>query len=265
MRRHGEEGRVEVVAELVAGGTGLTRLTHLRSSGVLAARETPQGLYLVGSGANPIGGDRLEVDLSVAPGARLTVRSVGASLARPGSRLLGAEAELSRSQVRAAVGEGATLSWLPEPGVAASGALHRASAVITLAPTATLVWREEIQLGRFGEDPPGSWITGIDCRRARRPFLATELGLGPASTSWSAPSTFAGARSLSGLLVAGPGLDGVAPAAMTTDGATGGRFPLGGGGGVEIVVLGRSLERCRALVAELCADLPLGDGWTASG
>ena len=49
--------------------SGRTRLTRLRSDGPLAVRETGEAVYLVGAAAGPLGGDELELDLEVGPGA----------------------------------------------------------------------------------------------------------------------------------------------------------------------------------------------------
>ena len=42
-----------------------TRCTTLRSAPPISLRDTPDGLYLVASGAGPVGGDELSVSVSV--------------------------------------------------------------------------------------------------------------------------------------------------------------------------------------------------------
>ena len=56
----------------------------LRSDGPLALRETPRGVYLVGTAAGPLGGDDLALDIDVGPGACLVIRSAAAMLLLPG-------------------------------------------------------------------------------------------------------------------------------------------------------------------------------------
>ena len=54
---------------------GRIRLTRLRSDGPYALRAAPDAVYLVGAAAGPLGGDELNLDIEVAAGAALTVRS----------------------------------------------------------------------------------------------------------------------------------------------------------------------------------------------
>jgi hypothetical protein len=58
-----------------ADAAGRSRVTVLRSDGPLALRETPLGVYLVGTAAGPLGGDDLALDIDVGPGACLMIRS----------------------------------------------------------------------------------------------------------------------------------------------------------------------------------------------
>ncbi|HEY8548174.1 MAG TPA: urease accessory protein UreD [Acidimicrobiales bacterium] len=169
----------------------------VRSEVPLTLRWADGCLYVVGSGFAPLGGDDLALDVVVEPGATLTVRTVAASIAQPD-----ATGAPSRFSVTARVGEGATLRWLPEPGVAARGAVHRAEATVELAAGAELVWREEVVLGRHGE-PGGRWCSSVDVRTAAGdPILVqtTEHG-GP---HWSSPAVAAGARAAGSVLLVGP-------------------------------------------------------------
>ncbi|MCD0451105.1 urease accessory protein UreD [Actinocorallia sp. API 0066] len=156
-----------------AGPDGRTRLTRLRSDGPIALRETPDGLYLVGAAAGPLGGDRLRLDIEVGAGASLTIRSVAVALALPG------DGE-SRYTVNADV-EG-HLDFAPEPTVAARGCHHHAHARVALGPHGTLRWQEELILGRHNE-PPGLHTSRIDVTRAGHPVLRHELRADPTSRS----------------------------------------------------------------------------------
>jgi len=243
------DGRVVVRAERRSSHTVLSRL---ECAGVLAARSTPWGLYLVAAGASPVGVDRLEVDLELGEGAELEVRTLGATLARRGSR-----AGASRATTRAVVRDGAALAYLPEPGIACVGARHRCEAVIDVAPTARLCWRDEVVLGRHGERVPGSWWSALSIARGSRPLLASELGLGPAAPLWQSPVALDGARAVSSVVLVAPELD-ARPATSEVPGARGGRFPLAGPG-VEVIALGESLAACRAVVDSLLAPLSTSD------
>jgi urease accessory protein len=182
-----------VMAECDASGR--TRLTRLRSDGPLALRQTADAVYLVGAAAGPLGGDELELDLEVGPGARLVIRSAATTLALPG------DGE-SRFTVRARVGEGGHLDFGPEPTVAAAGCHHRAIGEVSLAEGATLRWHEELILGRYRERP-GRHTSRIDVVLGGVPLLRHELRLDdPAiyrSGAVLGPATAAGSVVLVGL------------------------------------------------------------------
>ncbi|HET9444211.1 MAG TPA: urease accessory protein UreD, partial [Acidimicrobiales bacterium] len=137
------EAWAEVVADTAAGRT---RLRTLRSDPPVALRPAGGAVYLASSAAGPVGGDRVDLDVTVEEGAVLELRSVGATMAWPGPT--GAP---STATVTAGVGPRAALRWLPEPVVAVAGCEHRMAARVTLAADARLLWREELVLGRHGE------------------------------------------------------------------------------------------------------------------
>ncbi|WP_433326040.1 urease accessory protein UreD [Spirillospora sp. CA-294931] len=174
-----------------------TRLTRLRSDGPLALRATPDAVYLVGAAAGPLGGDRLELDIDVRPGARLSVRSAATAVALPGPGQ-------SRMTVRATVGEGAHLDFHPEPTVAAARCDHRAEAFVALAPGATLRWCEEVVLGRHRE-PPGRHTGRLDVMLDGVPLLRHELRLDVPS-SYATAAVLGGATAVGGVLLVGPDL-----------------------------------------------------------
>ncbi|MGI8335307.1 urease accessory protein UreD [Actinomadura scrupuli] len=184
-----------VTAECDASGR--TRLTRLRSDGPLAVRETGEAVYLVGAAAGPLGGDELELDLEVGPGAELAIRSVAAMLALPG------DGE-SRFTVRARVGAGGRLDFAPEPTVAASGARHRSVCEVTLAEGAVLRWREEVILGRHGE-APGRHTGRIDVTYAGAPLLRHELRLDDPAI-YGGRAVLGTATAAGSVVLAGPGL-----------------------------------------------------------
>ncbi|MFB4306287.1 urease accessory protein UreD [Actinomadura sp. GTD37] len=176
---------------------GRTRLATLRSDGPYALRATPDAVYLVGAAAGPLGGDELHLDLDVAEGAALTVRSVASAVLLPG------DGE-SRTYVRAAVGRGALLDLAPEPAVATAGCRHRSAARFTLAGGATLRWREELVLGRHGE-PPGRYTGRVDVTLDGGPLLRHELRL-PDRVLHTSGAVLGDARCTGSVLLVGPGL-----------------------------------------------------------
>src|SRR5918992_1668649 len=168
--------RAVVTAE--CDSAGQTRITRLRSDGPLAVREVRghelTTVYLVGAAAGPLGGDDLALLLTVAPGARLAVRSAATTLALPGGPGESDDPGESRFALRALVGAGGRLDFAPEPTVAVAGCPHSSAADIELGPGAALRWREELVLGRHGE-PPGRFAARCDVTLDDRPLLRHEL------------------------------------------------------------------------------------------
>ncbi len=162
----------------------------------LTLRATPEAIYLVGTAAGPLGGDRLTLDIDVGDEATLEVRSAAASIALPG-----ADPRPSRMIVRARVGEHATLRWLPEPSIAAAGCNHSISTRLALAPTARVLWREEIVLGRHDEEP-GTWRTRLSADIGGQALLRHGLDIGP--DGFDGPAILDGAKAVGSLLEVDP-------------------------------------------------------------
>jgi urease accessory protein len=169
--------RTAVACRLDAGGR--TRITVLRSDGPLALRETPAGVYLVGTAAGPLGGDDLALDIDVGPGSRLVIRSAAGMLLLPGPH-----GGASALRITARVGRAGRLDFAPQPAVAAAGCYHRTAARIDLAAGATLRWREEIVLGRHGE-PSGRCASRMDVTVAGTAAYRGELAVGGPQTDHS--------------------------------------------------------------------------------
>lgn len=184
---------------------GATRLTTLRSAPPLSLRSTPEGLFLVASGAGPIGGDELAVDAAVEAGATVVLRSAAASMVLPGPG--GAPSSMT---IRARVG--GSLSWRPEPTVLVAGCDHHASAHVSVAPGGRLWWREEVVLGRHDE-PTGSLLQRVRVDVGGRPLLRTELPVGPRWPGSSGPAGLDGAGAVGSIVAVGWGEPALPPAA----------------------------------------------------
>jgi urease accessory protein len=184
------------VAPAGCGRGDRPRLVDLRSETPLTLRWADGCLYVVGSAFSPLGGDELRLDIEVDAGASLTVRTVAASVAQPSPSGLP-----SRLTVAARVGEGATLRWLPEPGIATAGAVHETVSVLDLADDAEVVWREEVILGRHGE-AGGKWHTRWRVTRAGLPLLVQDTAIG--GPDWSSPAVGNNARATGSLLLTSP-------------------------------------------------------------
>jgi urease accessory protein len=201
----GGRNRVVAAAEISAAAfDGVTRLPVLSSQVPLILRRTPEAVYLVGGAAGPLGGDSLSLRITVGAGAVLRVRSAAASIALPG--LDGLESQL---RVSIAVAAGGRLEYLPEPVVVAARARHATIVSATLASGASLVLRDELLLGRYGE-AGGTARSVLRCDYAGRPLLrhsVTVAGTDPVSLG---PAGLGGHRAYGTLLLAGP--DAPAPA-----------------------------------------------------
>ncbi|MDA8393449.1 MAG: urease accessory protein UreD [Actinomycetota bacterium] len=157
---------------------GSVRMLDLRSEVPIALRFAGSLLTVVGSGGGPVGGDSVDLDLSLEPGVRLEVTSSAATVALPGPEWVeGAPSEMS---VTVSVGPGGYLVWNPMAGVAASGCDHRTSYRVQLAPTSSLDWFDRVALGRFGE-APGKWTTAMSVEIDGRPLYRSELLVGAGS------------------------------------------------------------------------------------
>lgn len=193
------------VIEAGAGPGGVTRLPVLASQAPLVLRKTPEAVYLVGGAAGPVGGDLLSLRVAVGAGAFLRVRTAAASIALPG--LDGLESVL---RVSVSVGEGGRLEYLPEPVVVSDGARHSTLVSVTLAAGASLVLRDEVLLGRHGEDG-GSARTNLRISYAERPLLRHSLSVSGTDQASAGPAVLAGHRAVGTLLLVNGSGTGEAP------------------------------------------------------
>lgn len=232
---------------------GRSRCTTLRSSPPLAFRATPEGLHLVATTAGPVGGDDLVLDVAVAAGASLTVRSAAAQLVMPSPTPMA-----STMRLAVEVGRGATLRWLPEPTVLVRGADHRLTTVVAIEADADLEWRDEVVLGRHGESS-GSLVHRIRIERDGRALLCTEVAVGPAWPTSAGPAGIGGARVLASTVLVGQparALLGRPGAGVATSDSAGSvrsaALPLGDDA-VLLTALGDDVDATRAALIRLGA------------
>ncbi|MEO3884066.1 urease accessory protein UreD [Nonomuraea sp. B5E05] len=165
---------------------GTTVVRRLASAPPLTLRQTgPCAVHLVSTAAGPLGGDRLALDLDVAPRTTLELGSVASTLVLPGEGV-------SELMVTARVGAGATLRFAPEPTVLAAGCEHRLLVRLALEPDASVSWREEIVFGRHGE-APGRCHARFDATCDGRPLLRQEFTVGDPDLDAS-PAVYGAAR-----------------------------------------------------------------------
>ncbi len=235
-------------ARVVAGPgpAGATRLEVLRSSPPLALRPAAGLLWMVGTAAGPLPGDRVSLRIEVREGASLTLRSTAATVA------LGGQGD-SHSELRVDVEVGANgeLRWFPEPTIASARCHHRVAAHVRLAAGARLVWRDELVLGRHGEGP-GRVASRIEVDAGGVPLMRQELRVGEGAPGWLGAAVTGGAGAVGMVLVVGFGPAGDLPeltaAALGPEVAV---LPLAGGGTLVSALAPDALELRRRLDAGL--------------
>ncbi|WP_406142868.1 urease accessory protein UreD [Streptomyces anulatus] len=176
----------------VLDGDGPFELRRLRSRGAEAR------VCVVGAMSAPLGGDRLRIEATAQQGAALHVTSAAATLA-----LRGPTTEHATYDVHLSVADHAELRWLPKPLISAAGSNLRQTWTIDLAPSARLVLREELALGRTGE-PPGRVTTRLIVRRGGHVLLHEEADYGPGAVGWDSPAVLAHHRATGQILIVDP-------------------------------------------------------------
>lgn len=197
-----------VATEQRRGRTVLSRLradTPLSPRPTIASGHEPfvQGgpaarVRVSASAAGPVGGDTYVLDIHVGAGTALVIRDVSATLVLPGPH-----GQVSRWITRVRVEDGATCIWIPEPVIAAANCSHQHTIEADLAPTARLLYREELVLGRHGEEP-GTMSAGLTVRRGGAPLVAQRLDIGPNVPGSAAPSVLGPHRGVGSIVVVDP-------------------------------------------------------------
>ena len=200
-------------AKLVAGPGGPYTTRVLRSDLPLVLRPADDAIYLAQGAAGPLNGDDLTLDIEVPDGCWLRLRAVASTLALPS---IGGGT--SRVTLNATVGVGAGLEVLLEPVVVADGAVVELTTRFELAGDATLLWREEVVLGRHGERG-GVVSSRVDVTRAGLPLLRNGFRLAGLESVTHGPATLGPGRAVGSLLSLGsgplPGVDDRDSATMT--------------------------------------------------
>jgi len=158
-------------------------------------------LHVVGSAASMLERDELSVDISVGPHDSLTVRSAAAVMVHPCPAGDGA-----RLSLRAAVAEGGFCAWLVEPTIVAAGGRLQLATSIAVAEHGRLVWRDELQLGRAGEQPTDATVVSrLDIERDGQPVLRD--GLDSTRPAFHGPAVLGSARVVSTTVLVGDAVD----------------------------------------------------------
>ncbi len=156
---------------------------------------------LVQTAAGLLGGDRVDVDVVVGPGAALELTTLAATIAHPAT-------EPAHQSLAATVAAGGRFAWLPQPLVLAAGCDVVTVVELELAAGAAALIRELVVLGRDGEDA-GRCRGATRCDLAGVPLLRDALEIRAGSRA--SPVELDGARALASLALLGLEPDGPAP------------------------------------------------------
>jgi urease accessory protein len=205
------QSRIATRWRTVPDGSGRTRISTWHAEAPLLLKTTRQKepepwpylqgaarVSLTAGAAGPIGGDAYRLDVDVGGGSALVLGDISPTLLLPGS---GGAASSFAITVR--VGEHAALIWLAEPLIAAHGCNHCHDIEVELHPSARLMMREELLLGRHGETC-GAVRQRITVRRGGAPLYRQDLAVGPGAIGDDGAAVLGGARAVGSLLTVDP-------------------------------------------------------------
>jgi urease accessory protein len=163
---------------------GRSRLTDLYAQAPFSLRPCSDAVYLISSAQGLLGNDQLDIEVVVAKGASLILRSVAATIAYASSG--------ARLSANVSVANGGSLDWHLEPLIATNRCQASIEAHVDLEATARLSWTEEAILGREDE-LPGDLSLLLDVDRDSRPFLRHHLDISTQS-GWQGPAVLGSYR-----------------------------------------------------------------------
>lgn len=172
-----------------------TRMRWSQAWPVILRPTGDERAHLVHGAGGPLGGDVLSLRVDVAQGARLELRSAGATIVQPGI-----DGGTARWDVTCAVD--GHLCWAPEPTIVTDGAALDSTLRVDVAAGATAVVTETVVLGRHGQRGGryrGEQVVTVDGVQV----LAHVTHLDGNDPALSGPGGTAGARAVASVLVVG--------------------------------------------------------------
>jgi len=247
----------------VAANGGRTRRTRVHEDGSLRVRFPNAAgdaleAVIVNTGGGMTGGDRLKVEIALAPGARLIA---GTAAAEKIYRSTGPDAEMN---VKLSLGEGAQLAWLPQETILFDRARLSRRIDVDLAESASLLMAEAVVFGRaaMGEAMrQGFFADRWRVRRAGKLIFADSARLdGAVAETLAAPASAAGGIAIATVLMA-PSDGGKLAAVRALSEQFTGEVGISAWGGIAVARLcakdGAALRHdLIALLAALSASVP---------
>lgn len=151
-------------------------------------------LWLVGSGASPVGNDHVRLRIDVGPDVDVAMRSVAATV------VYAARGAGTRWDTEIHVADGARLDWRPQPVILTEHAGHEMNTTVHAAAGAHVTVDEVLVLGRTGESAGALRATlgaSIDGTPVVRTSIDTSL------PAWSGPAGADGATVIANRLQLG--------------------------------------------------------------
>ena len=173
-----------VSVRLRRGAGGRVRVDGVMCSAPVWFRWDGDTLWMVGSGASPVGEDHVRVHVDVGPGVSVTMRSVAATV------VYAARGGGTRWDTEIHAAEGARLHWQPEPVVLTGSARHEATTRVHAAAGAEVTLDEVVVLGRAGE-VAGALRSTLDVQIDGVPVLLTSIDT--STPGWCGPAGVDGA------------------------------------------------------------------------
>lgn len=141
-------------------------------------------LWLVGSGASPVGDDHIRVRVDIDAGVAVAVRSVAATI------VYAARGSGTRWDTEIHVADGARLDWRPDPVILTEHARHQVNTAVHAATGADVTLEEILVLGRAGETG-GALRSTLEVTIDDAAVLCTSIDT--SLPSWSGPGGVDGA------------------------------------------------------------------------
>jgi len=224
----------------VAGCDGGVWLCDVRSQPPLTLRRSGGRVLVVGSAAGPVGGDELDLRLEVAPGARVSIGTVAATIVWPGP-----DGRSSTTTLTIDVGDGAHVEWHPCPTVSVAGSDHHMSTIVHLGSGASCRVVDELALGRGGQ-AGGRLDAIVRIERNGAAVVHHRERFGPGTPGWGTTTAVGDARFVhQEFRVGEPAGE---TATVVEQRASAARLPIGDDATV-ILALGRDRPMVQALVA----------------
>jgi urease accessory protein len=256
------------IALAVAPSEGVTRRARVREEGSLRVRCPGAGrdeleAVIVNTAGGIAGGDCFDLDVTVAPAARLVVTSAAAEKVY---RALDASAHVA---VKLNVAAGGSLAWLPQETILFDGARLARAIEIEVDGDARLVLAEAIVFGRSGMGEVvdhGQLIDRWRLRHNDRLIHAETVRLdGAIATKLKRPAVTNSAIAIATVLVV-PGSDAVAAGLRALSDAFHGEVGISAWNGIAVARLcaasGAALRHDLAALLTAVRRAPLPRLWT---